>query len=94
VNPVEDALLFGLQLLDLFAYRFRTRIFRQLPLDPLNPPLPLKQQFHSYLETYRPNQRKVFDPYFKYFFRDPLVSVSWWLEFATWILGAGKQLGR
>jgi hypothetical protein len=94
VNPVEDLMLFGLQVLDLLTYRFRTAVLGKPPLDHLNPPLTLKGQARSYLETYRGDKRRVFDPYFKYFFRDPIASLLWWFEYSTWVLAAGRQIGR
>jgi biotin carboxylase len=94
VNPVEDIMLFGLQLMDLFVYHFRTGVLGMSPLDHLNRPLSLKGQVRSFFETYCGHKRRIFDPYFKYLFRDPITSLLWWSEFSMWILAAGRQLGR
>jgi len=94
VSPIEDFQLLGLQLLDSLIYKFRISVRKNAPVDRLNPPMAFKEQIRSYMQTYLGGQKKVFDPYFRHFFQDPVVSILWWLKFFTWILGATKHLGR
>jgi len=94
VSPIEDIQLLGLQLLDLLIYKFRASVQRSASVDRLSPPMSIREQIHSFMQTYLSRQRKVFDPYFKYFFQDAVVSILWWLRFSAWVLGAWKQLGR
>ena len=94
VSPIEDIQLLALQLLDLLVYRVRHTLRKSAPLDRLNPPLSVHEQIHSFMQTYLGGKQKIFDPHFRYFFRDPVVSILWWLRFCTWMLGAFKKLGR
>ena len=94
VCPLEDIQLLGLQLLDLLVYKFRVVVLKRRALDEFSVPKSIGKQIRSFIETYRSRQRKVFDPNFRYFFQDPLVSILWWLRFSTWVLGALKHAGR
>jgi predicted ATP-grasp superfamily ATP-dependent carboligase len=94
VNPVEDFLLLGLQMLDRLVHRLRRLLGGKKAFDPLNSPTPLPELIKGFLQTYRRGRTRVFDPYSKYFLKDPAVSLVWWLQFSTWIGGACKQLGR
>ena len=94
LDPVEDLLGLGFKLLDLLVYKLRIKVLGKVPIDPLNPPMALKEIFQSYKETYLNNKEKVFNPYFRYFFQDPLVSIWWWLQFFNLVLKARIQLGR
>jgi hypothetical protein len=94
LSPVEDLLGLGFQLLDLLIYKFRIGIQGNAPIDPLNPPMALKEITQSYRHTYLNGKRKIFDPYFRYFFQDPSVSILWWFQFSISVLGAASQLGR
>jgi len=94
VCPVEDFQLLLLQALDAIAYRLRTGVLKRAPLDPLSRPMPILSQLRCYLETYTGGRQKLFDPHFRYFFRDPLVSLLWWFRFSTWVVGALKHVGR
>ena len=94
VNPIEDIQLLGLQLLDLLLYRFRITFQKSAPVDRFSRPLSIREQIRCFMETYLSRQKKVFDPHFRYFFQDPVVSILWWLRFSTWMLGSWKQLGR
>ena len=93
IDPVEDMMGLVFKLLDLLVYNFRTGILRKTPIDPLNSPATLKELIRSYKATYF-TRRKVFNPYFRYFLQDPLVSLLWWCQFALLMSGAAKQLGR
>jgi predicted ATP-grasp superfamily ATP-dependent carboligase len=94
LDPIED--LFGLAfcLLDKLVYKFRTEFLGRTPIDSSNPPMALKQIFHSYKRTHFNGHKKVFNPYFRYFLQDPLVSILWWLTCFATVLRAANQLGR
>lgn len=95
IDPVEDMMGLVFKLLDLLAYKWRVGLQRKNPFDPLNPPVGLRELCKSYWQTYlRFGKKKVFNPYFRYFFQDPIVSVIWWCQFAMLILRAGRQLGK
>jgi biotin carboxylase len=94
VSPIEDVQLLGLQLVDIVVHWVRTTIGRRPSLDALARPLSLFGQLRAFAGTYFSPQRKIFDPYFRYFVRDPLPSMLWWGQFATWVLGAWRQVGR
>jgi hypothetical protein len=93
-DPIEDILGLGFKLLDLFIYKFRIGLLGKTPIDPFNPPMTLKELIQSYKQTYFNRKKKVFNPYFRYFFQDPLVSIIWWVQFLASTLTAAKQLGR
>jgi hypothetical protein len=94
VCPVEDLQLLAFQVVDRLVYGFRTRLLRRDTVDQLSPPPSIAAQLRSFTGTYFGNRERVFDPYFRYFLQDPLVSLIWWLQFTTWIAGGVKQLGR
>jgi hypothetical protein len=94
VSPVEDVQLFALQLLDRFVSVARAYFIGRPTLDGSIPDLSFPEQCESFLGTYRSHKRKVWDPYFRYFFKDPVTSLLWWGQFATWVAGAAKQVGR
>jgi hypothetical protein len=94
LDPIEDFLGLGIRFLDRLVYKFRIGVQKKAPMDPFNPPLAIKELVDSYKQTYLNGKRKFFNPYFRYFFRDPLVSVLWWLQYSTLVLRAAKELGR
>jgi biotin carboxylase len=94
IHPVEDLLGFGFKLVDLFLYKVRVGLLGRTPLDASNPPTPLKKLVRSYKDTYLSRKRKVYNPYFKYFFQDPLVSILWWSQFFITVIRGAKNLGR
>jgi biotin carboxylase len=94
VCPIEDIQLLTLQLIDLMIYKFRTRVLKNAPVDRFSAPKSMPEQIRSFMRTYLGGQKKVFDPHFRYFFRDPIVSILWWLRFSTWVIGALKHAGR
>jgi biotin carboxylase len=94
LEPIEDAIGIGFALLDLLIYKLRTGILGKRPIDSLNPPMAFKEIFQSCKQTYCDGRKKVFNPHFRYFFQDPLVSILWWLAFFKYALRARKQLGR
>ena len=94
IHPVEDFLGLAFKLLDLFIYSIRVGVLGRAPLDPSNPPMSLKMLARSYKDTYLNRKRKVLNPYFRYFFQDPLVSIIWWSQFFMTVIKGAKQLGR
>jgi predicted ATP-grasp superfamily ATP-dependent carboligase len=95
LDPIEDMLGLVFSLLDLVVYKSCKGLLRMKPLiDPLDQPTPLKELIHSYRQTYFSDKKRVYNPYFKYFFQDPLVSIIWWFQFFISALKATKQLGR
>ncbi len=54
----------------------------------------LKEMIQSYKQTYFNGNEKVFDPYFRYFFQDPSVSLLWWSKYCWQVLTATKHLGE
>ena len=94
VSPVEDVQLLGLQLVDIVVHWVRTTIGRRPALDALARPLSLPGQLRAFARTYFSPQRKVWDPYFRYFVQDPITAMLWWGQFATWVLGAWRHVGR
>jgi biotin carboxylase len=93
-DPVEDVIALGFQLLDLFAYRFRIGLLGMEPLDLFNPPMTLKELARSYRDTYFSGKKKAYNPYFKYFWQDPWVSILWWSQYLLLILRTMKGAGR
>jgi predicted ATP-grasp superfamily ATP-dependent carboligase len=94
IDPVEDAIGVVFNLLDLVIYKLRVGVLGKVPVDPFNPPMTLKELIQAYKKTYFTG-KKMFNPYFIYFFQDPLVSLLWWCQFSLLMIGsAAKQLGR
>jgi hypothetical protein len=91
---VEDALRLSFWFMDTLAYKFRTACLGRKPIDPSNPPMAVRELVQSYKLTYLGGKAKVFNPYFRYFFQDPLVSLLYWLTFFRQMWRARKQLGR
>jgi biotin carboxylase len=94
IDPIEDLLGASFRFMDLVVYKFRIGVQKKTPFDPFNPPMSLRELMQSYLRTYFSRQRKEFNPYFSYFFRDPVVSLLWWFQFAMLVMRSVKQLGR
>jgi biotin carboxylase len=94
LDPLEDMLALGFKLLDLLIYKFRIGVQKKAPIDPLNPPMSLKEIIKSYSQTYFGGRKKVFNPYFRYVLQDPLVSILWWGQFFGLVVRARNQLGR
>ena len=94
VCPFEDLQVLGLNMLDLMIHKFRLKFRRGVSVDSFSRPASLKQQIQSFVNVYSGKRKTIFDPHFKGFFQDPLVSILWWLRFSAWALGACKQLGK
>ena len=94
LDPIKDIMALGFRLLDLVIYRFRIGVQGKIPVDPSNPPMSLRELFRSYKETYLTRKKKVFIPYFRYFFQDPIVSTIYWFQFFISVLRARNQLGQ
>jgi hypothetical protein len=94
LEPVEEAIGVMVGLLDLLIYKFRTRLLGKSPIDPSNTPASLKAVLQSYRECYFNGKKKVFNPYFRYFSQDPLVSILWWLAYLRYVARISRHLGR
>ncbi len=94
LDPVEDVMELGFRLLDLLIYKFRIGVQGKAPVDPLNSPMSLRELFHSYCQTYCRDRKKIFNPYSRYFFQDPLVSLLWWCQFFTLLVRFRNELGK
>jgi hypothetical protein len=94
LEPVEEAIGVMVGFLDLLIYKFRTRLLGKIPIDPFNTPTSLGEIIQSYKQNYFNGKEKIFNPYFSYFFQDPLVSILWWLAFLKYVVRASKQIGR
>lgn len=94
VSPIEDAQLFALQMTDAVVYAFRRTFGGARTFDPSTAPPGPGAQTMSFARTYASSKRKIWDPYFRYFFQDPLTSALWWLQFSTWLVGSRKQVGK
>ena len=94
LEPVEEAIGVMVGFLDLLIYKFRTRLLGKIPIDPFNKPTSFGEIIQSYRQTYFNGKEKIFNPYFSYFFQDPLVSLLWWLAFLKYVVRASKQIGR
>ena len=94
LDPVEDAMLLPFQVLDLAIYRFRTGVRGKEPIDSLNPPMTLKELATFYKRVYLSRDKKAVNPYCKFFFQDPIVSMLWWCQYSTYLVRASKQIGQ
>lgn len=94
LEPVEDTIGFMFGLVDLLIYKFRIRVLGKAPIDSLNRPMSLGEIFESWRATYFGGKKKFLNPYCRYFFQDPLVSILWWLAFLKYALRASNRLGR
>jgi biotin carboxylase len=94
LEPLEDVLRFGSQILDLFLYRFRSRFRGMKTLDPRNVPLTLTNLIRAYGHDYFGPHKRVFSPHFRYLLADPLPCLLWWYAYAGFSLRSLKNLGR
>jgi hypothetical protein len=88
LHPVEDALIFGLRLLNLLIFKVGAVTQRKMPFDSLNTPTRLNELVRPYQRAYLAGKKIKLDPRMKYFFRDPLVLVFVWLQYLTSLLRA------
>lgn len=93
LNPVEDLQLLGFQLADLLAYKLRRSLPQRPRQDAFAPPMSFAETVRSFRATYALKGRRVLAPCVRYFLRDPLVSITWWMAFATWVFGERRRLG-
>jgi hypothetical protein len=94
LEPIEDLVTMTFGILDLFIYRLRIGLLGKAPIDSLNPPMAVREMLKSCRETYFNGKKRVFNPHFKYFFEDPLVSILWWLAFLKYVVRASRLIGR
>ena len=95
-DPIEHGVHFVVALVDWVIYNIRTRLLRKAPLDSHRPAMSLGGLFQSIRKTYFSGEKRVYSPYTKYFFRDPLASLIWWMQFIIhwWIRNLPRELGR
>ncbi len=94
VSPIDDIQLLALEVIDRLVYNFRIRVQRNPPLDSFSAPPSFPTLIKNFLQTYTGGKPKILDPYSRYFYQDPLVSTIWWLQFASWLAGGLKTVGR
>lgn len=95
LDPIADAMELGFEIFDLLLYKFRIEVLGKKPLDPLNPPMTLRERVNALRENYFSGREKVYNPHFRYFFQDPLASALWCFQvFARLVEVRNNQLGR
>jgi hypothetical protein len=94
LEPLEDVLRFGTQILDLFLFRFRTRLRGSKALDLHNTPASLKDLWRSYVGDYFSPAKKVFSPHFRHLLDDPLPCMLWWYAYAGFTVRSLRTIGR
>jgi hypothetical protein len=94
LDPIEDLMGLCLRFVDLLVYKVRIDFQKKTPVDPLNPPMGLKELIRTHKAAYLSGKKKILNPCFRYFWRDPLVSILWWLQFSILALRTANQLGR
>jgi hypothetical protein len=57
-------------------------------------PPPLGQQLRELIGTYTNDRQRVWDPYSRYFFQDPVASSLWWLQLSLRLARSWRQLGH
>lgn len=72
LEPIEDFLGFGFELLDLVLYKYRRIFRRQLPVDAQNAPPSLGELSGILWRLYTSREKKIFSPAFRYLLSDPL----------------------
>jgi hypothetical protein len=81
-------------ILDLLVYRLRVGLLGKAPIDSLNAPMAIGEMLKLCREAYFNGKKKVFNPHFRYFFQDPLVSILWWLAFLKYVTRSSRLIGR
>ena len=94
LDPVEDVLQLGLWTVDFLLYKLRIGILQRTTVDPLKAPMAPAAILQSYKSTYFRKGPKVFSPYFRHFFQDPVVSVLRWLALSKAVLRHAHELGK
>jgi biotin carboxylase len=92
--PIEDAISVAIKLLDLAAYKARTRFWPANVRDPLNAPMSVRQLLRSYRESYWDSEKRIYNLYFNHFSSDPLASLTWWLQTMSAAKRALKEIGQ
>ena len=84
LDPIDDVLNIGIDLLDRSIFLWRTEIMKTKPLDPFNIPPPVKDILKSYLKGYTAKEDRIYNPHFRHFFEDPLPSLLFFIQSAVW----------
>jgi len=94
LEPIEDCVAFGFEILERLIYRFRTGLLHRRPLDPSAVPPPLKDTIATYTRLYFNRRPKLYSPHFTCLRDDPLVSLTWaYTVYRSWKKALGT-LGR
>lgn len=94
LEPLEDAIALGFEVIDLALYRLRVNVLRRKSIDAASFPPSLLELFRSYARNYFTRQPKAFSPLTTCLRDDPLVSLLWgYTIFRSWTF-ALPRLGR
>ena len=77
LEPIEDAMGLGFELMDWLLYRIRIGWLGRTPLDPTSPPPSLRQMARQYAACYLNRRPKIISPLSACWLRDPLVALLW-----------------
>lgn len=72
LQPLEDVIGLWFELLDMAVYKYRRMRNGTLPVDAHNVPPSMGELFGAHWRLYTSSQQKIFSPYAKYLFSDPL----------------------
>jgi carbamoyl-phosphate synthase large subunit len=77
LDPLEDAVGLGFDMLDWMIYRVRTGLLGRAPLDTASPPSSPIQQARECGRYYLDRRQKLTNPLFRCWWNDPLVTLFW-----------------
>lgn len=77
LQPIEDIVSLPFELLDHIAYRLRTTVWGKKAIDPSAAPMTLRERLASYRDQYLQHTSRIYSPYFRYVFEDPLPTLIW-----------------
>jgi biotin carboxylase len=94
LEPIEDAIGFCAELLDLTVYTARVRLLRKRPTDPTNVPPGVRALVRRYAADYRGARPRKFSPHFAYFLSDLPSNLLYSLYAARYAPGGLKRMGK
>ena len=94
LHPVEDSLIFGLQLLNLLVYRFSFDAQTKTSISSPNAPTNFSDLIKPYRYACFSRNKKMLDPMMKLVFEDPVVAIILWFQHFVSVLSAALGLGR
>ncbi len=77
LDPFADATTFFADLVELAAYRFRTRVLGRASVDPASAPPGVAEMLRAYRDEYLGPHERVYHPAFRYLLEDPLPCLLW-----------------